>query len=222
VYILTPGGDAFDTLGVVTATQTPGLTNFLQSCASRLNTKPGPTLVRPKAQSVAPVSGPGSRVFHVVSRGSNIGSWREFPAENWITLTPAECLKMLPPGDASVGTTWTLDAQIARKLLTNFYPQTEETDSTDRNQFVQQKLQLEVISSDGKLATARVDGQLVMKRSFYPGRNDLETIRASLIGFVTFEPQSRKLESVQLVTEKAYFGPEEFATALRSVAPSEH
>src|SRR5262249_8802414 len=149
------------------------------------NARPGPPVLSPKAQSVPPASAAGSHILHLVSRGSNVGSWREFPAENWITITTDEWGKMLAPGEGKPGAVWTLDPQLTRKLLTNFYPQTEDTDSTDRNKMAHHLLRLTVISTDGKLATARIDGELMMQRTFYPGRSDFQTIRASLIGYLS-------------------------------------
>ncbi|MBI1792066.1 MAG: hypothetical protein HYR60_31455 [Acidobacteria bacterium] len=209
VYILAPDGTAFDTLGIGSALMTERLAPFLASCASRLRVQPGDAVVPPKPQPAAPAHGPDSLALHLVARGFRKGSWREFPAENWIVLSRDEQLGWLPPAAARAGFTWTLDPRLSRKILTYFYPQTEDPDSTDRNQFLEQSLQLRALSP----AMARIDGQLLMKRSFYPGRADLTLIRARLIGFVRIDPRRRTIADLQLVTHQAFFGEEEFGVA---------
>jgi hypothetical protein len=214
VCIMDFEGKPVESLIADKATQTPLLMDLLRRTITRLELARGTPVIAPKPQSAAPPGGSGDLVIHVVARGYRQGSWREVPAENWLRFSPAEWKKFLPAEEAAVGKRWEMDAAVSRKILTTFYPQTEDPERADRNQFVQQALRLEVIAVTPDLATARIDGELLMGRSFYPGRPGTEQmIRARLLGYATFHPKQGTIRSLQLVTHQAFYADEEFGAA---------
>jgi hypothetical protein len=219
VYVTGPDGHTIASIGVVLALQNDNLLTFLQKVSEQLHVKPGPPVVTPRPQSVAPKNTPqNALVIHATARGAGNGSWREFPGENWIVLTPEQWNKVLPTGDVTVGTTWQVDPGVARTLLTVFYPQTEDTESRiDRNKFDKHQINGKVISIENGVARARLDAAVQMSRMFYPGRVDsTSVINATILGFVDFATDRSHINAIEMVTSKALFGAEEFDASLRS------
>ncbi len=191
-----------------------------------LHTVPGPPVVTPSPQSRPPQFDSDSLVLHLSAKNSREGSsWGKFPGENWIVLKPADWKAILPPQDAKVGSTWSFDEPITHKLLTNFYPQMEDHDSNvDRNRFDKASLEATVVSISGGKIQARLDGTLLMKRSFYPDRPDDNFVNATLLGWAVFDASSSKIESLQLVTKTATYGSrmqEEFSAGFYALSPDE-
>lgn len=215
VYLIGSDGHVLTSMGVVRALQNDNLKKLLQTSVADWKLKAGPPVIKPRPQSRAPKATQDALILHVTAKGFNEGSWREYPAENWIVLTPEESRKLLPPPGAAAGTTWEVDKGVARKILTTFYPQTEDTDSTDRNQFDQYWIKGKVLSSKDGIVQSRLDSTLQMRRAFYPGRKELIPIQAEIVGYVNSSADKR-VDSIEMVTVKAAFGAEEFGAALRS------
>jgi hypothetical protein len=217
VYILSPDGRPAAGLSIDRATDTAQLSATLTQVVKQLGTQPGEPVIRPKPQSQGPQSSPDQMVLHVSARHLRAGTWAEFPGENWVVLDEGEWKKLLPPAGAAAGTTWDIDPAISRKLLTTFYPPTEDTTSADRNRIEQQFLKATLVSVTDGAALARLDGELRMERSFYPGHKNYDAIKATLIGFMDFKPGGRTIESLAMATEKATFGSENFTAALHTL-----
>jgi hypothetical protein len=150
----------------------------------------------------------------LVSRGDDRGSWGAVPAENWIILTQEEWSKLLPTTPASPGQAWELDRDVTAKILTYFYPQTENNNvSIDRIE--DQRLTAKALTVTGDVVTARVDGFVNMQHVFYPGRKNAEPLRAEVVGLLTFTPD--KPPTLQLATTRAVHGKRPFKVALRTV-----
>ena len=226
VYILNPQGQVIDGLHVVEANHGTALQEMLEKTVQDLHTVPGPPVVTPSPQSRPPQFDSDSLVLHLSAKNSREGSsWGKFPGENWIVLKPADWKAILPPQDAKVGSTWSFDEPITHKLLTNFYPQMEDHDSNvDRNRFDKASLEATVVSISGGKIQARLDGTLLMKRSFYPDRPDDNFVNATLLGWAVFDASSSKIESLQLVTKTATYGSrmqEEFSAGFYALSPDE-
>ncbi len=221
VYILSPEGHAFDGLDIGRAVDPDLLIQALERTVQRLRTRSGEPAVKPARQSVPPRCASDALVFHLIARGFNKGSWREFPAENWVVLSQAEWKALLPSGNARVGTSWEIEKKLAAKLLANFYPQMEEKNSAERGRIDQQSLRLTLVSEADGVAIARIDGSLRMKRTFAPSRQDNNFVNAILVGFMEFEPGKQRIRRLRLVTQKAVYAQEEFAAGLRSLSPEE-
>jgi hypothetical protein len=214
VYVLHPSdAKVFNSMHVARAAETPRLVAMLEDAIAKLNVPEGKPVVKVVPQSAAPEAAPDALVLHLTARGFNKGSWREFPSENWMTFSRDEWAKFT--GKAEVGSSWEIDKDVAAKLLTHFYPQTENND-VSTNRIDQQSLKATVISVKNGVARARVDGSLKMKHTFYPNRDDNNFVDATVVGYVDFEP-GKRIQSLRIVTDRAIYGKEGFGVAAQSL-----
>lgn len=218
VFILNPQGEVIDGLDVAHATQGDTLQKMLIRTVEKLHTPSGAPVITPTRQSRPPAHASDSLTLHLVARGSlRAYPWREFPGENWIVLSRAEWMSLLP-GNVRPGFSWRLSDELTRKLLTNFYPPTEDLDTTvDRNQIEIASLEATPISLKGSILRVRLDGRLAMHRSFYTNRQDNYSVNANVLGWIEFDMSRRRIDEFQLVTKTATYGakrPEDFTAAL--------
>jgi hypothetical protein len=103
--------------------------------------------------------------------------------------------------------------------LVRFYPTTENND-LGTNRIDRQSLRATVLSIKEGVARARLSGSLRMKHAFYPGRADNLFVEASLLGYLDFEVEGRRIRTLRLITDQATYGDSNrhFGAALRSVA----
>jgi len=213
-YVLTPDGHTNDSLHVVNAGDPSKTLAMLQRAVAQFKPSPGKPVVPPAPQSAPPPSPADAITLHLVSRGDDRGSWGKIPAENWIVLTHEDWSKLLPSGNVSPGQTWELDRAVTARILTYFYPQTENNDARiDRIQ--QHSLTAKVLTAKDGLVTARIDGFVRMQHVFYPGRTDAQPLAAEVVGVLTFAPGTPP--SLQLVTTQAQHGQRPFKVAVRTV-----
>jgi hypothetical protein len=215
IYVVTGDGQPVEGLGVGEAGQQDNLYNFLSRVAQKLLVKPGAPAIEPHPQSAPPRPGGDSMVFHLVARGSKHGSWREFPGENWIVLGPAEWRLLLPPAPPKAGDTWEAQGKVAARLLTNFYPQTEDIDDADRNLIDECSLRMKAVSVTPETLRVRLEGVLKMRRRFAPGSRDYAPLSASILGFMEVSTGTPRIRRFNLTTWQAIYGTEEFSVALR-------
>jgi len=130
---------------------------------------------------------------------------------------------LLPPrtaGRIAPGLSWRVDGAVAGRLWDHFYPPTENND-VSRNRIEEQSLQATIVSVDARTgrATARFDGRLRMKHPFY--KEDEKRVQAVAVGYLVFDPATRRIRSLQLVTDQAEYGDASrqmpFGVAVRSV-----
>src|SRR5262249_55054390 len=158
----------------------------------------------------------GEYVPHRVTLGeTKSAGWGSYPAEDWIVLKKAEWAKLLPPGEVAAGTTWEPDREVAARVLTHFYPSTENNDVA-KNRIEEQALTATVVSVRDGVARARLEGRLRMKHPFYH-KDDDNVVEATVVGFVDFEEGKDGVRSLRLVTDKATYGRTTFGVAVRSV-----
>jgi hypothetical protein len=224
VFILNPEGEVIDGMDVAHASQDGALLGMLKGTIEKLHTTPGKPIITPSTQSRPPQHPADALVLHLVARGSlKAFPWREFPGENWILLSRSEWMSLLPR-DVTPDSSWSLNDALTRKLLTDFYPPTEELDTTlDRNEIQTATLSAKPISRKGSILRVQLDGKLVMKHSFYANRSDNFTVNATLIGWIEFDTAKTRITDFQLITKHATYGggtPEDFNAALYSVPDS--
>jgi hypothetical protein len=201
-YYIVPSGGATETLGT------------LGQAVGQFKPTPGKPVVSLSHQSAPAPAPDGAITLHLVSRGNDRGSWGQFPAENWIVLTREDWSKLLPTGDVNPGQWWELDRGVGARILTYFYPQTENNDaSTDRIE--KHLLIARALTVKDGVVTARIDGYVMMHHVFYPGRNDAQPLGAEVVGVMTFAPG--KPPSLELATTKAAHGQRGFTVAVRTV-----
>jgi hypothetical protein len=158
-------------------------------------------------------------VFHLVARGANKGSWREFPGENWIVLSPSEWGQLLPPAPPKPGDTWDAQGKVAAKLLTNFYPQTEDVSDVDRNMIDECSLRMKAVSMTPETIVVRLEGTLKMRRRFAPLKGDYLPLSVVVLGFMEISTGKPHIRRFNLTTWEAKFASEEFSVALRYLPP---
>jgi hypothetical protein len=248
VYILAPDGKPMASKHVGDAAgHVDRVIAMLEDAVKNLKTVAGKPLVAPRPQSTAPKAGPHSLVLHLTShylvpkgdprarkdsageyvpiRNTGLGTdrhgdWSAIPSENWIVLSKAEWLKLLPAGEAPVGKSWDIDKDVASKLFVHFYPDSENNDATT-NRIDQQALRATVVSVKEGTVRVKLAGSLKMKHTFYPRREDSNFVNAALAGYLDFSPDKKQIGAFRLVTDQATYGSPErtfhFGVAVRSV-----
>ena len=189
---------------------------FKQSLAAGLSTGTVHVYILSSPQSAPPRGEADSLVLHLTSRSlDGRGAWSDFPVEDWIVLSRSEWEKFLPANPSRIGHGWVVDKKTSEKLLTRFYPPTENNDVT-KNHFERQTLKANLVQFENGGARVRIEGDLRMRHSFYH-KEDGKVVEATFIGFIDFDPASRSIRSFQLVTDRATYGGGTFGVAVRSM-----
>jgi hypothetical protein len=199
------------------AAEAERLIGLLERSVRRLGTTAGGPLVAPGAPA-SPTCEAGGLLLHLTARylerrGEALGltgqgprytgDWSSLPSEDWISLPREQWSKLLPPGGARVGQSWEIVPDTATALLTHFYPPTENWDlSTHR--FEEHSLTGAVVSATGGQVCVRLRGRLRMSHSFYH-KEDGNFVEASIVGYLDFQPMTRRVRSLRLVTDEALY-----------------
>jgi len=211
-YVLSPDGHTFDVVAGENATTTLA---SLGRAISQFRPQAGKPAVPPGPQSIPPPAAADTLTLHLIARGDDRGSWGEFPAENWIVLNRGDWSKLVPAAPVSPGQTWAFDPDVSARILTYFYPQTENNDARiDRIE--QQSLTAKVLTVENDLVTARVDGFVKMLHAFYPGRKEAAPLEAQVVGVLTFV--RGQPPTLTLVTTQAIHGTRPFKVAVWTIA----
>jgi hypothetical protein len=204
---------------------------MLERTVEKLKLAEGQPLVKPAVQSVAPKAEAGSLVLHLTARTltrkgdewvpvkptlgeTRSSGWGAYAAEDWIVFTKDDCAKLLPDGDATAGKSWDLDRELSAKVLTHFYPSTENN-NVAKNRIEEQQLRGTVLSVKDGVVRARLDGGLKMKHTFYH-KDDDNSVDATIVGILDYDAATKTVRSLQLATEKATYGRTTFGVVVRS------
>ena len=191
---------------------------MLEKAVAELKPASGQPLVPPVPQSRPPQCDQDSVTLHLVARSlDGRGAWSDFPVEDWIVLSRPDVTNLLAMPKVSIGTAWDINPQLTTKLLTHFYPATENND-VSKNKFERQSLRATVVSINNGVARARLSGDLKMEHGFYH-KPDGKFVEATVTGFIDFNSSRKELHSLRLVTDEATYGGGKFAIALRSTEP---
>lgn len=227
IYLVAPDGRVLD------AIRTPGdpsqMIPLLERARDRVKPREGGPLVKPAPQSRPPAHAPEDLVLHLVARyvdasgapepEKNRPSWHDFPAENWLVFGPSEWTRLLPREECALDMTWTPAPDVTRRILTHFYPTTEDLrrDDAGRSKVERVSLQARVVAIRGDTVRARLEGRVRMTRPFYPNHPEHPPVpvEAKVTGYMEFEPSGR-IVSLRLTTDRAAFGASPFAVAVRS------
>jgi hypothetical protein len=206
VYLLTPDGNVFNSMHVARASEKGKLRETLEQAVADRKLTAGKPVLPVAPQSAAPKHAAGDVVLHVVARGSGHGSWREFPGENWVMLSKAEQAEFGKAGDVA--------SETARKILTYFYPQTENNNASP-GRIEEAVLHKRVEKSDGGVTTIRLDGKVRLKHAFYPGRKEDREVIAPVLGWVEFNEKTATIVSFRMATDGAVYGKEPINVVLK-------
>jgi|SRR5579871_439139 len=214
VYILKPDGHLIDSMHVAQAWKPEALIAMLDRNVQGLHIAPGEPVIKPSPLPT-PCPAPNTLLLHLVARylerkgddfvltgqAEGSGDWSNLPAEDWITLSRAEWSRLLPPPGAQAGQSWEIDRPLTSKLLTHFYPPTENWDLTT-NRLDEQSLTATVVSVEPGGVRTRLTGRLKMKHPFYH-KDDDRYVEASVVGYIETEPTRRRIRSLEMVTDQA-------------------
>lgn len=233
-YVLAPDGHVVDSLHVAEAAKVERTREMLERAVMKFQPQRIDANAATSAAPSAPKATDGGVVLHLVARylrpqGNELvpltsdaglgqtrnASWQAYPAENWIVYDQQDVAKLLPSGDVRVADKWQPDGESLARLLVYFYPSTECNDPR-RNRIDQQQLTATVVSIDGGLVRARLDGHLRMKHNFYPGREDQNFVDAPLLGYIDFDSATRQIRTFNLVTDRATYTRHSFGVAVES------
>lgn len=232
VYVLSPDGKSCDSMHVASAAKVEKLVPMLEAAVAQQNLSAGRTLFPPGPQSRKPKTAAEGLVLHLVARNvvkkdgdivpthtklgeTRSAGWGSYPSEDWIKLTKDEAAKLLPAGRVEKGQTWQPDAAVAARLLTHFYPTTENNDVA-KNKIHEQELKATIISLDNGIARAQLTGHLVMDHWFYH-KADGNQVNTRLAGYLDFDPATARIRALRLITEDATYNRRPFGVAVREV-----
>src|SRR5262245_8981571 len=216
VYVLRPDGQLFDSMHVAQAANSEKLLALLNQAVAELKPVTGPPVVPPAPQSRRPDCDNDALTLHLVARSlDGRGAWSEFPVEDWIVFSGAEVKKLLAAEKFAIGATWTIDQEIVTKLLTHFYPATENNDVA-KNKFERQSLRATVVSVRDGVARARLQGELKMEHWFYH-KPDGKFVEATVVGYFDFNAATKEVRALRLVTDEATYGGGKFGIGVQSM-----
>lgn len=218
LYFLDPDGKVVDSHHICTI-RTPGLIERLERHAAG---PAGPTLTPPVPQS-APPSARGP-LLHVTSRyldrkgqvEKGQTSYHAFPAEEWVELTPADEAALVPLPEAPLNATWAVDLAVAARLLSRVYPLTANMIDPEKNRIQAAGLTGRVVAGRRDIAWIRLDGRVSIDHPFFPDR-DHRPVESAVTGYLEYHRTERKIRAFRLITDRAVYGKENFAVAVRSV-----
>lgn len=240
VYVLSPDAVPLGSLHVAHAVETDPATSkdqthlLLEKTLRDLKTAKGKPLITPRPQSEpskADKTTADSLVLHLTARKlteQGKGSWNEFPAEDWIVLSPDQWKKLMPSGIPHAGDSWDLDNDVSTPLLTRFFPQTECCTAKDsdllsptgkyKHRLEDQTLRGTVVAVDSKKVLARLEGRSKVLHQFYPNHPYPPTVStAKIVGYLVFNPTKNKIESLRLVSEDGRFDKMNMGVAVSSM-----
>jgi RNA polymerase sigma-70 factor (ECF subfamily) len=218
VYFLSPLGEVVDGIHICTI-RTPDLLAKLEQHACG---EAGGALSPPTPQSIAPLT--GAPVLHVTSRYLDAkgqvekgrSDYHAFPAEDWITLGPADEAALVPVPEAPLQATWSVDFAVAARLLSRVYPLTGNMLDPLKNRIQAVGLTAKVVAGRRDIAWIRLDGRVSIDHPFVAER-DHRQVESAIAGYIEYNRAEKKIRTLRLITDQAVYGRENFAVAFRSV-----
>jgi hypothetical protein len=216
VYVLRPNGAFFESMHVAQAANSEKLLALLNHAVTELKPVIGKPVVPPVPQSCRPDGDRDALTLHLVARSlDGRGAWSEFPVEDWIVFSGAEVKQLLAGEQFAAGATWSINKEIATKVLTHFYPATENNDVA-KNKFERQSLRATVVSVRDGVARARLEGEMKMEHWFYH-KPDGKFVEATVVGYLDFNAATKEVRSLRLVTDAATYGGGNFGIGVQSM-----
>jgi hypothetical protein len=229
-FVLAPDCHLLDSMHTVQVAKPDLLTAMLERAVQKLGTPAGTPVVKP-CPPAPPAGAAGGMRLHVTARylerrGDDYvlvrnagGNWSALPGEDWLLLDRSQWTKLLPPAGAKPGAAWEIDRGLAERILTRFYPPTENNDLAT-NRFETLALKATLLSIKDGVAPIRLDGGFRLKHPFYH-KDDGNHAEATVIGYLEYEPGSGRARSLELVTDQAAYGEPghvlPYGVALRTV-----
>jgi hypothetical protein len=208
-FVLAPDGSVRDSLHTVEAAKPDRLLAMLQRNAQALNVTAGPPVVAPSVPSPPPCAS-GETQLYLVARylrregdqmvpvQSDSGDWTSLPSEEWLSLTPADVRDLTTAAALRTGSTWRVASSTVNKMLSHFYPPTENWES-ETNRIHESSLTATVTQLEGGTARITYAGALKMDHWFYHKPDD-RVVEARIKGYADVDATAGKLIRLRLVT----------------------
>lgn len=216
VDILTPDLKALKNLHIGAAAKPGVLLETLRTLVFSLSLKPGPVLVKPRQQYLPREAAPGDLALHLTARAFIELEPYYFPGESWIVYKASEIPQILGGAEPSVGAQWEIAPELVKRLLIHVYPQEISSDHPENNQILEQGLTAKIISVEGGVARARIDGRLTMNRVHHGPPAIHRRVDATLAGYLDFEIRKRRVLAFKLATSKATADGRDFLAGITS------
>jgi hypothetical protein len=240
VYVLSPAATPLGSLHVAHAVEKDAATGkdqthlLLEKTIRELKIAKGKPLITPHAQSEPPKIAQAqadSLILHLTARKlteQEKGSWNEFPAEDWIVLSPDRWKKLLPTEPIRAGDSWDVDNDVSTPILTRFFPQTECCTAKDsellsptgkyKHRLEDQSLRGTVVRVDSERVKTRLEGRSKVLHQFYPFHPYPPTVStAKIVGYLVFSQTKNKIQALRLVSEDGRFDKIDMGVAVWSV-----
>ena len=202
VYLVLPDGTVHDAMHVRDAAQTDRLLKFLRRSLGQLKTAGGKKLVEePIARRIPRANAADSLIVHIAAE------YTDQPGtvgEDWVILEKNEWQCFVPAAETREG--WNIDEHVARKLLLNLYPFSQDWD-VSHNEFSKCELQAQVISRDEEETLVSVRGRLQMSHNRYTNQKP-ELVDAEIVGTIAIK--QNELPTFKLTTGQATYGGRPF------------
>ena len=230
LFILTDG-QPFTSLHVANAAKVERLIPLLEHAIATLKPRPGPPVVPPVPQAAPPRRDADALALHVITRhlhrkGGRVvvdradarlgqtdnASWTALPGENWVVLGRDEWNRLLAWDRREGGGAWLLDSGVAGKILTHFYPPSDNN-NVATNRIRGLAVQARVMSV-GDVVRIRLDGRLRMEHAFNP-QGERGLVEAALLGYLDYDVRRQRITALQLVTDGATYSGGPFGALVR-------
>lgn len=143
--------------------------------------------------------------------------------EDWVELPVADCAKLVPPKDATVGSSWEVPPETANKLYRYFYPPSQAYDA-EQGTVHRSSLTATVSAVSPSEIQVMLHGNLDFTKHGNLREGMGGRIHAQPVGVVRIDPRTRTLTSFQMVVPDAQHtvGPGRqlmFGIAVEKTAP---
>jgi hypothetical protein len=229
-YVFTAEGKPLGRVSIGPALEKDNLRKLLEKVVVEQKVKRGKPVVKPAPQSAPPKAAKGALVLHVTVRKlTPRWSWNEFPSEDWVVLTKAQQGKLFPAGELKAGRSWTVDREVAGRVLTHFFPQTETTTPREDvllsakgphlHRLEKHALKATVLSAGKKGVRVRLDGRFKLHHKWTHKTKDgpHNYAEGAVVGYVDLEASSKTVKALRLVTHEAKYGKTPLGVAVRSL-----
>jgi hypothetical protein len=216
-YVLTPEEKLIETFVSSPAVTPEQVSAFLENGIKKLALKRGETLGKVTPQAPPPQAEADHMVLHLTARFLPSGAgWARMPAEDYLVLGRADWKSLLAPAQSKVGDSWDIDSALVKYLLVHFYPPILNFYYT-KNVIDRPAMKATVVAVTDGVARVRLDSELKMKHTFVPDKDDNLYVEAHVVGLVDCDLAQQRIQSFQMVTDKATYATGYFGVAVRSL-----
>jgi hypothetical protein len=205
VFLLNARGEVAASLPVQQACQPDKLVAFLEQFIGRQTLLPRePAIVkatRIESRAVRPKVSKGDLLLHTWTRYEAMDPNRG-TSQDWVLWTSAEWNALLPPkGTSAPGATWDVPRATANKLFARCYPPGPYWKASD-SRVTKSQLTASLVSASANEIRIRIDASVGLTHPA-EGKETDRRIKAQLVGYLSYNPQSKVISSLVLASQEA-------------------